>query len=437
MYTKYSRPISIGRHSGFPHKSGWDDVLELLAPLGQVTWFREITEDLGGGKVRVKDFGEMLMLSGYSYLGLNKHPAIREAAINAFDKFGSGTSGSRWLAGHTNLHEELETLLAEIHGTEDAVAFSSGYVTNVSTIDALVGRNDLVLSDKLNHASIIDGCRYSGAQFQRYRYNDIDHLRQKLQQHGEKANRRLIIVDGVFSMSGTIVDAEPIVALCREFDAALMVDECHSHFVLGDTGGGIKEYFGLHADDITIEMGTLSKAIPSDGGYVAASSDLCNFLRREARAFIYSGSTSPVMTAVSIAALKIFQQERTDLVSKLSKNAQVFRSELRKHGVSTPDSPTPIVPIHVGPAEAAAAAATYCQKHGIFIHPVFPPVVPAGKSILRASIMASHDEADLRSAAAIIADAVHQSLDQYQHATTVAKTAVKKQQEKPVPLDID
>jgi 8-amino-7-oxononanoate synthase len=355
----------------------------------------------------------MLMLSGYSYLGLNKHPAIRAAAINALDRYGSGTAGSRWLAGHINLHEDLETLLAELHGTEDAVVFSSGYVANVSTITALVGQNDLVLSDKLNHASIIDGCRYSGANFQRYRYNDIDHLRQKLQQYGSKAHRRLVVVDGVFSMSGTIVDVNPIVELCREFDAALMVDECHSHFVLGENGGGIKEYFGLQSGDITIEMGTLSKAIPSDGGYIAASSDICNFLRREARGFIYSGSLSPVMIAVAIAAIKLFQQDKAELVSKISNNSHVLRSELRKYGLSTPDSPTPIVPIHVGQAEAAAAAASFCQQNNVFIHSVFPPVVPVSKSILRASVIASHREEDLKIAAAVIADAVKRSLNKH------------------------
>ena len=405
---KYSQVVTLQKHFGFPHKSGWDEMIEYLAPRNQFTWFREITEDLDYGRVSVKGFGDMLMLGGYSYLGLNKHPLIRQAVNEAIDRFGTGTAGSRWLAGHTSLHEELENLLASFHGTEDAVVFSSGYVANVSTIAALVGRNDLVISDKLSHASIVDGCRFSGAGFQRFRCNDLDNLRYQLQKYGNKYKRRLVVVDGVYSMSGELLEAKEVIDICREYEAALMIDECHSHFVVGKKGGGIKEYFNLKPEDVMVEMGTLSKAIPSDGGYIAGSSDICNFVRREARGFIYSGSLSAVMVASAIAAIKIVQSKGTELIEKLEHNTKLFRNELLKYGIESPDSRSPIVPIHVGLETVAAATAATCHRRGIFIHPVFTPVVPVGKSILRASIMANHREEDLRHAAAVIAGAIEE-----------------------------
>ena len=412
LQNNYSLPGNVGRHFGFPHQSGWDAVIEDLSPLGQFTWFREIVEELDYGKVTVRGLGDMLMLGGYSYLGLNKHPKINEAIQEAAGRFGTGTSGSRWLAGHTSLHQELEELLSTLHGTEDTIVFSSGYVANVSTVASLVNRNDLVIFDKLSHASIVDGCRFAQAEFQRFRHGDLEHLRTLLQRGRDSHHRRLVVVDGVYSMSGDVLDAPSIVDICKEFEAILMVDECHSHFILGTNGHGIKEYFGLAVgDDITLEMGTLSKAIPSNGGYISASTDLCNFLRREARGFIYSGATSAVMVSAAIAAIKVFQSEGKARIEKLQDNSRTFRQALRNLGFKIEEKPTPIVPILVGGEKVAAAAAAICQKNGVFIHPVFPPVVPAGKSILRASISANHRKVDLIKAAHVIVNSISNAKD--------------------------
>ena len=402
----YSQPVTLGRHFGFPDKSPWDDIFEQLTPLGQFTWFREISADLDHGRVEVDGYCEMLMLGGYSYLGLNRHPAIKDSLNSAVSRFGTGTSGSRWLAGHTSLHRLLEQKLAALHGTEDSVVFSSGYTANVSAVAALVNRDDLVVTDKCSHASVVDGCRFSNATFQRFRFKDLDHLRHILSNGRTRFKRRLVVVDGVYSMSGDILDAPEVVKLCHEFDAALMVDECHSHFVLGQHGHGIKEHFALPANAITLEMGTLSKAIPANGGYIAASRDLCNFLRRSARGFIYSGATSAAMIASAIAAIDVFQATGSTLIAQLQSNATVFRESLRDLGFEIEDKPVPIVPILVGDEHVAAAAATACQQKGLFIHPVFPPVVAPGRSILRASIMANHRPDDLRNAASIIANSI-------------------------------
>jgi 8-amino-7-oxononanoate synthase len=371
-------------------------------------WFREIERDLGRGRVLVSELGEMIMLGGYSYLGLNGRPEIEEACKKALTDFGTGTHGSRWLAGHTSLHAELESELARHHDRQDAVIFSSGYMANVSTLSTLLSRHDIVFSDRRNHASILDGCRFAGAQFHRFKHNNPGHLDQLLEKSSSGA-RKFVVVDGVFSMSGDVADIPAIAEVSRRHNAALMVDECHSHFILGPNGGGIRDHFEMPIDDITIDMGTLSKAIPSNGGYIAASEDICTNLRRAARGFIYTGATSPVMIAAALAALRIIEAEGRELLSGLRKNLSIFAAELHAQGVNFTLGPTPIVPIHVGPAMSAAIAAAHCQQEGVFIHAVVPPVVEPGKSILRATVMANHDPGDLKRAAQIIGQAIERA----------------------------
>jgi len=354
---KYSRSRDKIRPHGFPLDSPWDNFFSYLAPRDLFIWFREIVQDLPNGFVKIKNAGEMLMLGGYSYLGLNCHPEIKEACSEAIQRYGSGTHGSRWLAGHTSLHHELEELLAEIHGTEDAIVYSSGYVSNVSTFSALLNRNDTVYSDELNHASIIDGCRSCGAAIKIFRYNDPDDLKKQIKENS-LSGRRMVAIDGIYSMTGDICNVPEFVSVCQEYDAALFIDECHSHFVLGKNGGGVKEFFKLSESDIDIEMGTLSKAIPSDGGYIVGSADMITFLRRASRGFIYSGSTSAVMISAAITGLKLFKRNRKLLISNLTENTQFFRTAIENKGLQLiGGGHTPIVPIFVGPAIAAARAA--------------------------------------------------------------------------------
>lgn len=408
--SKYQAPLNIGSRFGFPKQTGWCEVISHLAPREQFAWFLEIQSDLDHGRVQVDGLGDCLLLSGYSYLGLNRRPEIKKAILAALDRFGSGSAGSRWLAGHTSLHHELEELLAEVHHAEDAVTFASGYVTNVSVLSSLLQKGDVVFGDRINHASLVDGCRYSGAKFTRFPHNDMRTLRGLLEKSSPLA-RKLVAVDGVASMSGSVCNAKELCELCEEFKAIILLDECHSHFVLGQTGGGVREYCQLSdAHVVDLEMGSLGKALFAAGGYIAASSDLCTYLRREARGFIYSRSISPVDVAAGLAALKIFQKERVELVQALNENCRVFRKALRTEGLIVDDGPTPIVAIPIGPAAAAVDAAVACQKRQIFIHPVFPPVVPAGKAIMRASIMANHRPRDLVAAAAVIAEEVTRAL---------------------------
>ncbi|MCE7921054.1 MAG: aminotransferase class I/II-fold pyridoxal phosphate-dependent enzyme, partial [Chloroflexi bacterium CFX1] len=255
-----------------------------------------VEEMLPNAKVRVR--GRVMgMYASYSYLGLIGHPRINEAAKRAVDKFGTGTNGVRTLAGTLTIHNELEETIANFKHTESAVTFSSGYVTNLTTISSLMGRGDYVFSDKINHASIVDGCLMSGAEFRRFKHNDMEHL-EGLLKNAPAESSKLVIADSVFSMDGDIIDLPKIVELSRKYNAWLMIDEAHSIGVLGKTGRGIEEHFGME-DTIDIKMGTLSKTIPSVGGYVAGKKELIDFMRHGSRAYIFSAALPPAQAAAA------------------------------------------------------------------------------------------------------------------------------------------
>ena len=382
----------------FPPETVWD--VEGGKAAGVYTWFKEINEELADGWV-VSDNKKMLMLGGYSYLGLNKRQEISEAAIDTIRQYGTGMSGSRFLAGTTEIHSALEKKIADIHQKEAAIVYTSGYLANISTIACLLRKRDYIICDKRNHASMIDGGRYSNAKLIRYPHNDLERL-EKILADIPHSSRKLVIIDAVFSMSGEPADIPRIIALCKKHNARLMVDECHSMYVLGRSGGGIIEYYNIDPDDIDIIMATLSKSIPAAGGYIVSSKQVINYLRHESRGFIYSIALSTAMAATAMKGLEIFQKERQELVNKLYDNTELFKDTLRSFGVPVGNSVTSIVPIFVGDPIKAAVAAKTCQEQGLYIHAVFPPVVPVGKAILRASITAAHKKEDLLTAATTI-----------------------------------
>jgi 8-amino-7-oxononanoate synthase len=291
-----------------------DDALDPYWPVREMRasdyyFYQKESQSFGPDcRVTVPEHGKMLMLGSYSYLGLNGHPRINEAARQAICRHGTGTHGVRLLAGTLDVHKSLEACVARFKGTEAALTFSSGYITNLSTIACLVGRNDTVICDKLNHASIVDGCRLSQARFLRFQHRDMDQLESCLK-NSANGGRKLVVVDAVFSMDGDIIDLPTVTKLCRKHGAWLMVDEAHSIGVLGRTGHGIEQHFDLPAESVDIKMGTFSKAIPSTGGYVAASQRICEYLAHQARGFIYSGALSPVSAAAAQAGLEIIEQE--------------------------------------------------------------------------------------------------------------------------------
>jgi glycine C-acetyltransferase len=379
---------------------------EMLLPVKEykekgLYFYLEATEELlPNGRVNVINYGEMIMLGGYSYLGLIGHPKIDAAAKAAVDKYGTGTYGVRLLAGSLKLHNELETRIADFKQTAAAVTMSSGYVTNLATISSLLRKGDTVICDKLNHASIVDGCLLAMAKFVRFRHNDMDHLERRLQEanpHG----RKLVVADAVFSMDGDIIDLPEMARLCQKYDAYLMIDEAHSIGVIGETGHGIEEHFGLPPETVDIKMGTLSKTIPSAGGYVAGSEELVTFLKHEARAFIFSAAVPPASAGAAMAAFDVIEEEPWR-VQKIQSMYHRFAGKLRDAGFDLLQTETAIVPVVCGSTPVAAALARHCQKNGIFVQAVVSPVVPEGLARLRACVSAAHTVEDLDYCADVI-----------------------------------
>ena len=355
-------------------------------------FFNQPIEELRGG-TRVYTGGrEMLMFASYSYLGLIGHPKINAAARAAVDKYGTGTHGVRMLAGSLDLHEALEAAIADFKHTEAAITFSSGYVTNLTAVSTLVGRHDVVICDKLNHASIVDGCLLSGADFVRFRHNDMADLERCLQRVEAQATK-LVVVDAVFSMDGDIMDLPRTAELCRKYGAWLMVDEAHSIGVLGRTGRGVEEHFGME-NAIDLKMGTLSKTIPSIGGYLAGRHDLIHLFRHASRAYIFSAALPPAQAAAAKAAFEIILEE-PERVENLQRNAAYFRDGLKQLGFDTMNTETAIVPVLCGPDESAYEMTRYCQRDGIFVLPVVSPAVPEGLARLRASVTAAHQPEEI------------------------------------------
>lgn len=360
-----------------------------------------ITELRGGARVLVNN-RDMGMYASYSYLGLVGHPKINKAARDAIDRFGTGTHGVRSLAGTLTIHTELEETIAEFKGAETAITYTSGYATNLSVVSTLLGRGDYVISDKLNHASIVDGCMMSGAKFLRFRHNDMDALEQRLQQVPSDS-AKLVVSDSVFSMDGDIIDFPKMVKLCRKYGAWLMIDEAHSVGVLGKTGRGIEEHFDMPGT-IDVKMGTLSKTIPSVGGYVAGKKDLVKYLRHASRAYIFSAALPPAQAAAAKASFEVILEEPWR-VEKLNQNSKQFIYGLKERGFDTLYSETAIVPVICGSDDTAFSMTRAAQHQDVFVLPVVSPAVPPGLARLRATVTTSHEPEEIEYAMDVIYNA--------------------------------
>jgi glycine C-acetyltransferase len=349
--------------------------------------YLQAAEAVEGSHVTIKG-RRMLQFASYAYLNLLGHPKIQAAAQAALEEFGSGTHGVRVLAGTTRIHVELEQTIAKFKGTDDAIALSSGYVTNLGTIAALLGRNDVVISDKLNHASIVDGCLLSRAKFVRFEHNNMESLEKALVEAPKRAGK-LVVVDAVFSMDGDVINLPEVSRLCRKHNALLMVDEAHSLGVLGETGRGIQQHFGLEENQIDIQMGTLSKTIPSVGGYIAGNTELITYLRHSIRAFVFSAALPPAAAAAATTSFEVIEGE-PERVKTLQANVNYFINGLQERGFNTLNTETPIVPIIAGDDERAWMMAKLSQEQDIFVLPIVSPAVPAGTSRIRANVTAGH-----------------------------------------------
>lgn len=376
----------------------FSDELQALRAEGLYRSMRTIRGAMGS---RVElDGRQVLLLCSNNYLGLADHPALKQAAGEAV-ALGVGSGASRLVSGTMELHEALEVRIAAFKGTERALLFNTGYAANTGIVSALVGRGDAIFSDKLNHASIVDGALLSRAAFYRYPHRDMDALERMLEEKGGQG-RRLIVTDGVFSMDGDIAPLERLVQLAKRYDALLMVDDAHGSGVLGPTGRGSAELHGV-MDGIDIHMGTLGKGLGSFGAYAAASATICEYLVNKARSFIFSTSLPPAVLAASLAAIELVDSpEGARLRERLAGNVALFKEQLASSGFDTMGSETQIVPIFVGPAETTMEFSRELLAQGLFVQGIRPPTVPVGSCRLRCTIMATHEPADLEQAAATI-----------------------------------
>jgi glycine C-acetyltransferase len=352
-----------------------------------------VLETAAGPRVRM-DGRDVIQLSSNNYLGLTTHPKVVAAARRAVEEFGAGPGAVRSIAGTMSLHRQLEARLARFKGTEEALVFQSGYTANVGVVSTLMQEGDLIVSDELNHASIIDGCRLSKAARAVYRHLDYEHLRGLLHDARAKGVAKILVVaDGVFSMDGDISDLKAIAALCEEFDAIPMVDDAHATGVMGQNGRGTVDHFGLK-DRWDIQIGTMSKAFGVMGGYVCCARPLMEFYVHRARPFLFSSSHPPAVVAACTAAIEVMETE-PELHARLWENTRFFKQGLARLGFNTGASVTPITPVIIGSGSKAARFSDALFEAGVFAQGIYFPMVSEEKSRVRTIVMATHSRADL------------------------------------------
>jgi glycine C-acetyltransferase len=388
----------MSQESGFQRATLLDALREELRGLDQqdLLWRVRTLQSPSAPHAKV-DGKNVIVLCSNNYLGLADHPKLKQAAIAATRKYGAGSGSVRVIAGTMDLHVKLERELADYRGTESAITFQSGYATNLGTIASLVDERDLIISDELNHGSIIDGCRLTKAERRVYEHKDMGDLEKQLQ-GTERFRRILVITDGVFSMDGDIAPLKDIVRLAQEHNAITYVDDAHGDGVLGKDGRGITNHFHLEGK-VDIDMGTFSKAFGCVGGYVVGSKDLCIYLQNKVRSYLLSGSQPPAVAGACIAALQIVQKQPS-LLSKLWANTLYFKNGLKDIGFNTGNSETPITPVIVGEAGKARELADNLFKLGVFVLPIVYPMVAKDKARVRTIVTSAHTRKDLDAALA-------------------------------------
>lgn len=368
----------------------YEDAKKLQA-MGLYPYFRPITASTGNNVVTSGK--RQVMIGSNNYLGLTHDPRVMEAAKAAVDHYGTGCTGSRFLNGNLDIHETLEARLAAFVGKEAALCFSTGFFVNQGTLSALVGRSDVIYSDRENHASIVEGTQVALGDTLRYKHNDIEDLERILRNSREKYDGAMIVADGVFSMSGDILKLPEIITLAKKYNCKVYVDDAHALGVLGPRGEGTAQHFGVQ-NDVDLVMGTFSKSFASIGGFIAGKKDVVHYIKHKARPFMFSAAMSPAATATALKCLDIMETEPQHL-ENLKKNAAYMSKNLKQLGFNTLNSQTPIIPLLIGDDAAAFAMTQKLCEEGVFVTPVVRPAVPEGCALIRTSYMASHTQADL------------------------------------------
>ncbi len=352
---------------------------------GLYPYFRVLQS--GQDKEVIIDGKKVLMFGSNNYLGLTSHPKTKEAAIAAIKKYGSGTAGSRFLNGTLDIHIELEEKLAKFVGKEETITYSTGFQTNLGVISGIIGRNDCIIIDEQDHASLIDGTRLAFGKVYKYKHNDMESLEKVLLKQAEY-KLKLIVLDGIFSMEGDIAKLDKIVELAEKHGASIMVDDAHGLGVLGEKGKGTANHFGV-TDQVELISGTFSKSLATVGGFVAGSKEVINVLKHTSRSFIFSASLPPASTASVIAALDIIEEE-PEIVQHLWDNANFSIKLFNHYGIDIGKSETPIIPVYIRDNEKTFLLTKMLLDEGIFVNPVISPAVPPEHSLLRFTLMSTH-----------------------------------------------
>ncbi len=352
---------------------------------GIYPYFRAIESDQD--TVVLMDGKKVLMFGSNSYLGLTNHPRIKEAAKNAIDKYGTGCAGSRFLNGTLDIHIELEKKLATFVGKDEALCYSTGFQVNLGVVSVLAGRNDYILLDELDHASLIEGSRLSFSKVLKFAHNDMVSLEKKLQTC-ERDAIKVIVVDGIFSMEGDMVKLPEVVALAEKYNAEIMIDDAHSLGVIGQNGSGTASHFGL-TDKVDLIMGTFSKSFASLGGFIAADKEVINFIKHNSRSLIFSASMTPASVATVLEAIDIINEE-PERIERLWENTNYALEGFKSLGFNTGKSESPIIPLFIGDDIKALTLTKILLEDGVFVNPVVSPAVPKEDSLIRYSLMATH-----------------------------------------------
>jgi 8-amino-7-oxononanoate synthase len=364
-------------------------------------FFRAI-EETEASTVTVKG-NKQIMIGSNNYLGLTHHPIVKEAAIKAIEKYGTGCTGSRFLNGNLNIHEELDEKLATYLGHEKAIVFSTGMQANLGALSAICGPKDLMLFDSENHASIIDASRLALGTTFKYKHNDMSSLEELLESNVSRFNRVIIVADGVFSMTGDILKLPEIVGLAKKYGAYVYVDDAHGMGVMGAEGRGTMHHFDV-VKDVDFNMGTFSKSFASIGGVISGSRDAIDYVRHSARSFMFSASMPPAAVATVSACIDVVTSDPT-ILKNLWSNVEFMKNGFQDLGFFTYGSKTPIIPLYIGDDMKALKMTKFLESKGVFATPVLPPAVPKGEALIRTSYMASHDRGDLTKVLEVFAEA--------------------------------
>ncbi|HAH32726.1 MAG TPA: 8-amino-7-oxononanoate synthase [Elusimicrobia bacterium] len=375
-------------------------IVKELTEAGIYPYFKEMaSEQAPEVEIEGKKF---IMFGSNNYLGLANDPRMKQAAIDAVKKFGTGMAGSRFLNGNTVLHTELENRLAAFKGREAALIYSTGYQMNLGVVSALVGKGDVAVVDKLDHASIFDGCKLSNGEIRRFRHNNVQDLERVLKDVGPKRGR-LVIVDGVFSMEGDIAPIPEIAKVCKKYGARFMVDDAHATGVLGKTGRGTCEYFGLEHGEVDLVVGTCSKSFASIGGFVVGAKDVLHYIQHISRSMMFSAALPPSSTASIIKAIDIIETE-PERIKHLWDNSKYLLERFKALGFNTGETKTPIIPIIIGDDIKTFSLWKALYENGLFTNPVISPAVPPKRSLIRVAVTATHTRAQLDRALNIFED---------------------------------